>query len=155
MILNCGAGEDSMESPLDYKEIKLVNPEENQPWIFFGKTVAEAETPVLWPTDVNNWLLRKDPDARKDWRQEEKVTIEDERAGWHPWLNGHEFEQALGVDLEQGSLAFCSWWNHKESNMTVRLNWIYIYIHANFSICPPSPFPTVSTSHFLHLYLHV
>ena len=77
MILNCGAGEDSMESPLDYKEIKLVNPEENQPWIFFGKTVAEAEAPILWPPDVKSWLFGKHLDTEEDGRQKEKRAAED------------------------------------------------------------------------------
>ena len=81
-----------LESPLDHKEIKPVNPKGNQPWIFIGRTDAEAETPILWPPDVKNWLIWKDPDAGKDWRWEEKGTTEDEVVGWHPWLNGHEFE---------------------------------------------------------------
>ena len=82
----------TLESPLDCKEIKPVNPKGNQPWIFTGRTDAEAETPILWPPDVKNWLIGKDSDAGKDWRQEEKGAMEDEMAGWHHWLNGHEFE---------------------------------------------------------------
>ena len=82
----------------------------NQPWIFTGRTDVEAETPILWPPDVKNWLIGKDPDAGKDWRQEEKRTIEDEMVGWHHQLNGHEFEQTLGDSEGQGSLACCSWW---------------------------------------------
>ena len=85
-----------LESPLDCKEIKLVNPKGNQFWIFIGRTEAEAETPILWPPDVKSWLIWKDPDAGKDWGQEEKGTTEDETVGWHHWLDGHEFEQALG-----------------------------------------------------------
>ena len=77
---------------LDCKEIQPVNPKGNQPWIFIGRTNAEAETPILWPPDVKNWLIGKDPDAGKDWRQEEKGTKEDEMVGWHHQLNGHEFE---------------------------------------------------------------
>ena len=96
MLLNCGVGEDSWES-LDYKEIKPVNPKRNHCWIFIGRADAEAETPILWPPDAKNWLIRKDPDAGKDWRQEEKGTTEDEMVGWHHWLDGHEFEWALGV----------------------------------------------------------
>ena len=84
--------EKTLESPLGYKEIKLVNPKGNQSWIFIGRTDAEAETPILWPPDVKNWLIGKDPDAGKDWRQEEKGMTEDEMVGWHHGLNGHEFE---------------------------------------------------------------
>ena len=82
----------TLESPLDCKEIQPVHPKENQSWIFFGRTDAEAEAPILWPPDAKNWLIGKDPDAEKDWRWEEKGTIEDEMAGWHHWLNGYEFE---------------------------------------------------------------
>ena len=115
----------TLESPLDCKEIKAVSPTGSQPWIFIGRTDAEAETPILWPPDVKKWLLGKDPDAGKDWSQE-KGTTEDEMAGWHHRLNGHEFEQALGVGDGQGSLAFCSPWCHKESD-SERLNWTEFY----------------------------
>ena len=84
--------EKTLETPLDSKGIQLVHPNGNQYWIFIGRTDAEAETPILWPPDVKNWLIWKDPDARKDWRQEEKGTTEDEMVGWHYRLNGHEFE---------------------------------------------------------------
>ena len=87
MLLNCGAGEDS-ESSLDSKEIKSVNSKGNQSWIFIGRTDIEAEAPVLWPRDMKTWLIGKDPDAGKDWRQEEKGTTEDEMGGWHHWLAG-------------------------------------------------------------------
>ena len=87
--------EKTLESPLDCKEMKPVNPKGNQSWIFFGRTNAEAETPMLWAPDVKSWLIGKDPDAGKAWRQEEKGTKEDEMVGWHPWLSGQEFEQAL------------------------------------------------------------
>ena len=113
----------SLESPLDYKEIQPVHPKGNQSWIFIGRIDVEAETPILWPPDAKNWLIWKDPDAGKDWRQEEKGTTEDEMVGWHHWLDGHEFEQALGVGEGQGSLVCCSPWGHKESHMTERLNW--------------------------------
>ena len=83
--------EKTLESALDCEEIKPVNPEGNQSWIITGKTDAEAETPILWPSDAKNWLIWEDPDAEKDWRQE-KETIEDEMVGWHHWLHGHEFE---------------------------------------------------------------
>ena len=104
----------TLESPLDFKEIKLVNPKENQSWIFIGGTDAEA--PILWPPDGKSWLIRKDLDAGKDWRQEEKGTTEDEMAGWHHQLDGHEFEQTLGVGDGQGSLVCCSPWSSKESD---------------------------------------
>ena len=81
--------EKTLESPLDCKKIQPVHPKVNQSWIFIGRTDAEAETPVLWPPDGKNWLIWKDPDAGKDWRQEEKGTTEDEMVGWHHWLNGH------------------------------------------------------------------
>ena len=97
-----------LESPLDSKEIQPVHPKGNQSWIFIGKTDAEAETPILWPPDVKNWLTGKDPDAGKDRRQEEKGTTEGEMVGWHDWLDGHEFEQVLGVGDGQESKAYCS-----------------------------------------------
>ena len=99
--------EKTLESPLDSKEITLVNPKGNQSWIFIGRTDAEAETPILWPPDAT-WLFGKDSDAGKDWKQEEKGVTEDEMVGWHHWLNAQEFEQALGVGDGQGNLACCS-----------------------------------------------
>ena len=98
----------TLESPLDCKEIQPVYPKGNQSWIFVGRTDVEAEIPILWPSDVKNWLIGKDPDAGKDWRQKEKGTKENEIVGWHHWLNGYEFQQALGDDEEQGSLVCCS-----------------------------------------------
>ena len=88
--------EKTLESPLNYKETKPVHPKGNQSWIFIGRTDAEAETPILWPPDAKNWLTGKDPDAGKDWRQEEKRMTEDKMVGWHHWLNGHEFEASSG-----------------------------------------------------------
>ena len=88
--------EKTLESPLNSKELQPVNPKGNESWIFIGKTVAEAEAPILWPPDVKSQLIRKDPDAGKDWRQEKKGTTEDEMIGWHHGLSGHEFEQAPG-----------------------------------------------------------
>ena len=114
--------EKTLESPLDCKEIQPVNPKGNQSWIFIGRTDAEAEAPILWPPDVKSWLIWKDPDDEKDWRQEEKGTTEDEIVGWHHQLNGHEFEQALGDAEGQGSLACCSPCGHKESDRTEWLN---------------------------------
>ena len=93
MLLNCGVGEDSWDY-LDCKEIQQVHPKGNQSWMFIGGTDAEAETPVLWAPDAKYWIIWKDPDAGKGWRQEEKGMTEDEMVGWHHRLNGHEFEQA-------------------------------------------------------------
>ena len=114
--------EKTLESPLDCKEIKPINPEGNQSWLFIGGTDGEAEAPILWPPDAKNWLIRKDPDARQDWRQEEKGMTEDEIVGWHHWLNGHEFEQAPEDGEGQGSLVCCSPWGHRKSDTTERLN---------------------------------
>ena len=113
--------EKTLEIPLDRKEIKPVNSKANQPWIFIGRTDAEA--PILWPPDVKNLLLGKVPDAGKDWRQEEKEMTEDEMAGWHYWLNRHAFERALGVGDGQKNLMWCSPWGCKESDTTEWLNW--------------------------------
>ena len=84
--------EKTLESPLDCREIQPVHPKGNQSWMFIGKTDAEVETPILWPPDAKKWLIGKDPDAGKDWRQEEKGTTDDEMVGWHHWLDGHEYE---------------------------------------------------------------
>ena len=119
--------EKTLESPLDYKEIQPVHPKGDQSWIFIGRTDVEAETPILWPHDVKNWLIWKDPDAGKDWRQEEKGTTEDEMVVWHHQLNGHEFEQAPGVVDGQGSLVCCSPWVGKELDTTEHLNWTESY----------------------------
>ena len=113
----------TLESPLDCKEIKLVHPKGNQSWIFIGRTDAETEAPILWPPDAKNWLIGKDPDAGKDWRQEEMWMTEDEMVGWHDWLDRHEFEWALGVGVGQGSLEYCSPWSRKQLYMTEQLNW--------------------------------
>ena len=115
--------EKTLESPLDCKENQPAHPIGNQSWIFIGRTDAEAETPILWPPDGKNWLIRKDPDAGKDWRQEEKGTTEDKMVGWHHRLNGHEFGWTLGVGDGQGGLAYCNSWGHKESDTTEQLNW--------------------------------
>ena len=112
----------TLESPLDCKEIQPANPKRNQSWIFIGRTDAKAEAPILWPPDASSWLIRKDPDARKDWRQEEKGTTENDMVGWHHWLNGHEFKQSLGDGEGQGGVACCSPWGHKESDTTEWLN---------------------------------
>ena len=118
--------EETLESPLDCKEVTPINRKGNQSWIFIVRIDAEAEAPILYPLDVKNWLICKDPDAGKDWRQIEKGTTESEMVGWHHWLDGHEFEQAPGFGDGQGCLAFCSPWGGKESDMTEQLNWIDI-----------------------------
>ena len=103
----------TLENPLDCKEIKPVNAKGNQSWMFIGRTGAEAKAPVLWPPEAKSWLIGKDPDTGKDWRQEEKGMTEDEMVGWHHWLDGHEFEQALGDGEGQGSLACCNPWDRR------------------------------------------
>ena len=113
--------EKTLESPLDCKEIQPVDPKRNQSWIPFGRTDAEAETPILWPLDVKNWLFGKDPDAGKDSRQEEKRRTEDEMVGWHHQLDGHELEHAPGVGDGQRSLACCSPWGSQ--SQTWLSNW--------------------------------
>jgi len=112
--------EKTLESPLDCKEIQ---PKGDQSWVFTGRTDVEAETPILWPPHVTSWLIWKDPDAGKDWGQEEKGTTEDEMVGWHHQFNGHGFGWTPGVGDGQGSLACCGSWGCKELDMTERLNW--------------------------------
>ena len=107
----------TLASPLDWKEIKPVNPKGNQSWIFIGRTDVEADDPILWPLDVKSQITGKDPDAGKDWRQE-KGTTKDEMLGWHQRLDGHEFEKAPGVGDGQGNLVSCSPWNQKELDAT-------------------------------------
>ena len=115
--------EKTLESPLDFKEIQPVHPKGDQSWVFIGRTAAEVETTILWPPDEKSWLVGKDPDAGKDWGQEERGTAENEVVGWHHRLDGHEFVWTLGVGGGQGSLACCGSWGHKELDMTQRLNW--------------------------------
>ena len=115
--------EKTLASPLDCKEIQLVHPEGNQSWVFIEGTGVEAETPILWPPDVKSWPFEKDLDAGEDWRQEEKGTTEDEMAGRHHWLDGHESEWTPGVGDGQGGLVCCDSWRHKESDTTQQLNW--------------------------------
>ena len=122
--------EKTLESPLDCKEIQPVHPKGNQSWIFIGRTDVEAETPIIWPPD-ESWLIGKDPDARKDWRQEERGMTGDEMVGWHDQVNGREFEQAPGVGEGKGSLACCSPW--------VAKSWIWLtnwtdYINTRFKL---------------------
>ena len=108
--------EKTPENPLDSKEMEPVNSKRNQPWIFIGRTAAKAL--ILWPPDVKSWLIGKDHDAGKDWRQKEKGATEDEMAEWHHWLHRHKSEQILGDSKGQGSLAGCSPWVHKELDTT-------------------------------------
>ena len=114
--------EDTLESPLDCKEIQPVHPKGDQSWVFIGRTDAKAETPILWPPHVKSWLIGKDPDAGRDWGQK-KGTTEDEMAGWHHWLDGLEFGWTPGVGDGQRGLACCDSWGRKESDTTERLNW--------------------------------
>ena len=123
--------EKTLESPLDCKEIQPVHSEGDQPWDFFGRNDARAETPGLWPPHVKSWLIVKDSDAGRDWGQEEKGTREDEMAEWHHWLDECEFEWTLGVGDGQGGLACCDSWGHKELDTTERLIWSDLYV----SIC--------------------
>ena len=116
MLSNCGARE-TLQSPLDRKEIKPVNPKGNQPWIFIR---TEAKAPILWPPNAKSQLLGKDPDVGKDWGQ--KGVREDEMGGWHHRLNGHESEQTRGDSEGKGSLACCNPWGCKESDTTEKLN---------------------------------
>ena len=115
--------EKTLESPLDCKEIQLVHSKGDQPWVFFGRNDAKAETPVLWSPHAKSWLTGKDSDAGRDWGQEEKGTTQDEMAGWHHRLDGHESEWTPGDGYGQGDLACCNSWGHKELDTTERLNW--------------------------------
>ena len=112
-----------LESPLDGKEIQPVHPKGDQSWVSIGRTYTEAETPILWPPHVKIWITGKHPDAVRDWGQEEKGTAKDKMVGWHHRFDGHEFEQAPSVGDGQRSLACCSPWGRKASDMTEWLNW--------------------------------
>ena len=115
--------EKTLESPLDCKEIQPVHSKGDQSLVFFGRNDGKAETPILRPPHVKSWLIGKDSDAERDWRQEEKGMTEDEMAGWHHWLNGCEFEWTPGVGDGQGGLVCCNSWGHKESDTTEWLQW--------------------------------
>ena len=114
--------EKTPESPLDCKKMQPVHPKGNQSWIFIGRTDSEAETPILWPPNVKNWVVWKDPNSGKDWRWEKKGTTEDEMVGWHHRLDGHGLGWTPGAGGGQGSLACRSHWGRKESDTTQRLN---------------------------------
>ena len=115
--------EKTLESPLYCKEIQPVHPKGSKSWVFTGRTDVEAETPILWPPHAKSWLIGKDPDAGRHWRQEEKGTTEDEMVGWHHQLDGREFGYTPGAGDRQGGLACCDSWGRKESDTTERLNW--------------------------------
>ena len=114
--------EKTLESPLDFTEIQPVH-SKDQSWVFIGKNDAKAETPILWSPAVKSWLIGKNPDAERDWGQEEKGMTEDDMAGWHHQLNAHTSGWIPGVGDEQGGLVCCGSWGHKESDTTERLNW--------------------------------
>ena len=141
--------EKTLESPLNCKEIQPVHSEGDQSWVFIGRTDAEAETPILWPSHVKSWLIGKDSDAGRDWGQEEKGTTEDKMVGWHHQLNGHGFGWTLGVGDGQGGLACCDLWGRKESDMTERLNWTDVCRHLHTSSHRSSSHPhSVPYHHF-------
>ena len=135
--------EKTLESPLDCKEMQPVHPKGNQSWIFIGRTDAETDTPILWPPYAKSQLIRKDHDAGKDWRQEEKGMTRDEMVGWHHQLDGHESEQAPGVGERQESLACCSPWGRKESEWlsdwtTITTTYIYpLFFSISFPFRSP------------------
>ena len=123
--------EKTLKHPLACKEIQPVHSKGDQLWVFFGRTDAKVETPVLWPPHEKSWLIGKDFDTGRDWEQEEKGMTEDEMAGWHHWLDGRDFEWTPGVGDGQGGLACCDSWGHKESDTTERLNWTeFALIHG-------------------------
>ena len=134
--------EKTLESPLDCKEVQLVHPKGDQSWVLIGRTDAKAETPVLWPLHAKSWLIRKDPDAGRDWGQEEKGMTEDEMAGWQHRLDGHEFGWTLGVGDGQGGLACCDSWGCKESDTTEWLNWTE-RCNLSFEILSVNDFPSI------------
>ena len=132
--------EKALERSLGFKEIQPVHAKGDQSWVFIGRTDVEAETPILWSLHAKSWLIGKDPDAGRDWGQEEKGTTEDEMVGWHHWFNGQEFGLTPRVGDGQGGLVCCGSWGHKELDMTEWLNWaelnsslIYLYM-SEFSL---------------------
>ena len=153
--------EKTLASPLDCKEIQPVHSEGYQPWDFFGRNDAKAETPVFWPPHTKNWLIGKDSDAGRDWGQEEKGTTEDEMAGWHRWLDRRGSEWTLGVGDGQGGLACCNSWGRKELDMTEQLNWTeLIHILSNLlgriprelTYLPFQKVPVLTAEWYLNFY---
>ena len=128
MLLNCGVGEDSWESLGLQGDPSSPSLKEISPGCFFGKNDAKAETPLLWPPHAKSWLIGEDPDAGRDWEQEEKGTTDDEMAGWHQWLDGRESEWTPGDGDGQGGLMCCESWGCKKSDMTKRLNWTELLV---------------------------
>ena len=154
--------EKTLESPLDSREIKPVTPQGNQPWILIGCTAFETEAPILWPPDEKSWLIEKDPNAEKDRRQQEKGTTEDEMAGWHHWLDGHESEWTLAVGDGQGGLACYGLWGHKESDTTEWLSWtemnwfmILCYFWVYFKVISVTEMPTFYFDSFLLYFIAI
>ena len=142
--------EKTLESPLDCKEIQPVHPKGDLSWVFIGRTDVEAETPILWPRYVKSWLIWKDPDAGKDWGQEEKETTEDEMVGWHHRLTGHGFGWTPGVGDGQGGLAYCSSWGRYKSNTTEQLNWNNKSVTI---LSPPGATSPFSSPHSKEIYI--
>ena len=126
--------EKTTESPFDCKAIQPAHPKVDQSWVFIGRTDVEAETSILWPSNMKSWLIWKDPDAGRDWGQEEKGTTEDEMAGWHHRLNGREFEWTPGVGDGQGGLACCNSWGRKESDTTEQPNGTETFLNLFYII---------------------
>ena len=145
-LLNCGVGEDSSES-LGLQEIQPVHSEGDQPWDFFERNDAQAETPVLWPPHATSWLTGKDSDAGRDWGQEEKGTTEDEVAGWHHRLDGRESEWTPGVGDGEGGLACCDSWGRKESDTTEQLIWSDLIPSLERHLWAISLWETISSFH--------
>jgi len=146
--------EKTLESPLDCKEIQPVHSEGDQPWDFFGRKDAKAEIPVLWPPHAKSWLIGKDSDAGRDWGQGEKGVTEDEMAGWHHWLDGHESEWTLGVGDGQGGLACCDSWGRKEADTTEQLNWLMLRIHQSHGFSNGFSVPLTQTQKTALFYAH-
>ena len=146
-----GALEKMLESPLGCKEIQPVSPKGNPPWIFIGRTDAEAKAPILWPPHEKNILIGKAPDAGKDWRWEEKGTTEDEMVGWHHRLDAHEFGCTLGVGDGQGGLVCCDSWGLKELGTTKRLNWTELIV-SSFSLLDSMKRISRTMSWFIYLF---
>ena len=142
--------EKTLESPLDCKEIQPVHSKRDQSWVFIGRNDAKAETPILWPPHMKSWLIRKDPDAGRDWGQEEKGMTEDEMVGWHHRLDGHESEWTPGVGDGQGGLACCDSWGCKESDTTEWLNWTEVSTVWTHFLLSQGTLDSVDWTHFLY-----
>ena len=138
MLLNCGVGEDSWQS-LGLQRDPTSPPKGDQSWVFIGRTDVEAETRIFWPPDAKNQLIGKDPDAGKDWGQEEKAVTEDKMVGWHHQFNGHKFGWNPGVGDGQGGLVCCSPWGLKESDTTERLKWTEQTLYSSLTMSKGFP----------------